>query len=79
MGQSKIEGNNLIIGGIKAKDLAKDYGSPLYVMDEQLLIDNCRDYVKYFKVNSENNRVAFAGKAFLTLEMCRLMIAKDFI
>ena len=42
-------------------------------MDEQLLIDNCRDYVKYFKVNSENNRVAFAGKAFLTLEMCRLI------
>ena len=70
---SKIEGNNLIIGGIKAKDLAKDYGTPLYVMDEQLLIDNCRDYVKYFKVNSENNRVAFAGKAFLTLEMCRLI------
>lgn len=72
-GASKIEGNNLIIGGIKAKDLAKDYGTPLYVMDEQLLIDNCRDYVKYFKVNSENNRVAFAGKAFLTLEMCRLI------
>ena len=72
-GASKIEGNNLIIGGIKAKDLAKDYGTPLYVMDEQLLIDNCRDHVKYFKVNSENNRVAFAGKAFLTLEMCRLI------
>ena len=72
-GASKIEGKNLIIGGIKAKDLAKDYGTPLYVMDEQLLIDNCRDYVKYFKVNSENNRVAFAGKAFLTLEMCRLI------
>ncbi|MBS5886627.1 MAG: diaminopimelate decarboxylase [Clostridium sp.] len=72
-GASKIEENNLIIGGIKAKDLAKDYGTPLYVMDEQLLIDNCRDYVKYFKVNSENNRVAFAGKAFLTLEMCRLI------
>ncbi|WP_291649362.1 diaminopimelate decarboxylase [Clostridium sp.] len=72
-GASKIEENNLIIGGIKARDLAKDYGTPLYVMDEQLLIDNCRDYVKYFKVNSENNRVAFAGKAFLTLEMCRLI------
>lgn len=72
-GASKIEGNDLFIGGIKAKDLAKDYGTPLYVMDEQLLIDNCREYIKCFKGNSENNRVAFAGKAFLTLEMCRLI------
>lgn len=72
-GASKVEENDLIIGGVRARDLAKDYGTPLYVMDEQLLIDNCRDYIKYFKVNSENNRVAFAGKAFLTLEMCRLI------
>ncbi|MCR1952763.1 MULTISPECIES: diaminopimelate decarboxylase [unclassified Clostridium] len=72
-GASKIEENDLVIGGVKARDLVKDYGTPLYVMDEQLLIDNCRDYIKYFKVNSENNRVAFAGKSFLTLEMCRLI------
>ena len=36
-------------------------------MDEQLLRDTCRNYYKSFKCN-EDNRVAFAGKAFLTLE-----------
>lgn len=72
-GASKIEGNDLIIGGIKAQDLAKEYGTPLYVMDEGLLRNKCREYIESFQVKSENNRVAFAGKAFLTLEMCRII------
>lgn len=72
-GASKIEGNDLFIAGIKASDLARDYGTPLYVMDEQLLLDKCRGYINAFKVKEENNRVAFAGKAFLTMEMCRLI------
>lgn len=72
-GASKIEGNDLFIAGIKVSDLARDYGTPLYVMDEQLLLDKCRGYINAFKVKEENNRVAFAGKAFLTMEMCRLI------
>ena len=72
-GASKIEGNDLYIGGQKAKDIANEYGTPLYVMDEQLLIDKCREYIESFKVKSENNRVAFAGKAFLTVGMCKLI------
>ena len=72
-GASKIEENELIIGGVRASKLAKDYGTPLYVMDEELLIKNCRDYINNFEVEKSNNRVAFAGKAFLTLEMCRLI------
>ena len=72
-GASKVKDNTLIIGGIKASELAKAYGTPLYVMDEQLLLDNCRKYIKAFKVEEENNRVAFAGKAFLTIQMCKLI------
>lgn len=72
-GASKIEENDLVIGGIKASNLAKDYGTPLYVMDEELLLDKCRGYIKEFKVKENNNRVAFAGKAFLTIEMCKLI------
>ena len=72
-GASKIENNNLIIGGVSASKLVQNYKTPLYVMDEELLIKNCRDYINAFNVEKENNRVAFAGKAFLTLEMCRLI------
>ncbi|WP_066896064.1 diaminopimelate decarboxylase [Clostridium nigeriense] len=72
-GASKIKENDLIIGGIKASKLVENYGTPLYVMDEQLLMDKCRGYIKAFRVNEDNNRVAFAGKAFLNIEMCRLI------
>ncbi|VYU61050.1 diaminopimelate decarboxylase [Clostridium tertium] len=72
-GASKIEGSDLYIGGIKATSLAEQYGTPLYVMDEQLLLDNCRGYINAFRAKEENNRVAFAGKAFLTVEMCKLI------
>lgn len=72
-GASKIKDNNLVIGGIEASKLAENYGTPLYVMDEQLLIDKCRGYIKAFRVNEDKNRVAFAGKAFLTVEMCKLI------
>jgi diaminopimelate decarboxylase len=72
-GASKIEGNDLFIGEVKASELASKYGTPLYVMDEQLLINKCRGYIKAFNVKEDNNRVAFAGKAFLTIEMCKLI------
>lgn len=71
-GTMEIRGNELFIGGVSTTNLVKKYKSPLYVMDEQLLRDICRNYYKCFKCN-EDNRVAFAGKAFLTLEMCRLI------
>ena len=72
-GTMKIENNQLTIGGTKAVDLIKEYGSPLYVFDETLIREYCRDYRKYFKCNENGNRVAFAGKAFLTIQMCKLL------
>ncbi len=72
-GEMKIKDDDLYIGGVKAKDLVKEYGSPLYVMDEQLIIDTCNKYYNSFKCSENGNRVAYAGKAFLTKAMCRLI------
>ena len=72
-GSMKVEDNQLNIGGIKATELINEYGSPLYVFDEELIRNYCRDYRKYFKCDENNNRVAFAGKAFLTVQMCKLL------
>lgn len=68
-----VENGNLTIGGIKATDLIREFKSPLYVMDEDLIRSNCRDYYSNFKCKENNNRVAFAGKAFLTKAMCNLI------
>ncbi|MGL5379316.1 diaminopimelate decarboxylase [Clostridium sp.] len=72
-GAMENRNGELVIGGIKAETLASDYGTPLYVMDEQLLKDTCRGYITNFRCNEEGNRVAYAGKAFLTVEMCKLI------
>lgn len=70
-GSMNIKNNNLYIGEINTLDLAKKFKTPLYVMDETLIRDNCRRYVTSF--DKEKNKVAYAGKAFLTKAMCNLI------
>jgi diaminopimelate decarboxylase len=72
-GAMEVKENELYIGGISSSNLVEKFGSPLYVMDEELLINTCKDYYKNFKCEENNNRVAYAGKAFLTIEMCKLI------
>ena len=76
-GTMKVEDNQLTIGGNKAVELIKEYGSPLYVFDEDLIREYCRDYRQYFRCKENNNRVAFAGKAFLTVQMCKLLMEEN--
>ncbi len=71
-GTMEIKDNTLYIGEVNTKDLAEKYNTPLYVFDEKLIRDNCREYKKYFKAD-ENNKIAYAGKAFLTKYMCKLI------
>ncbi|SKA73501.1 diaminopimelate decarboxylase [Clostridium sp. USBA 49] len=72
-GTSEIKNNELYIGGISTVELAKKYGTPLYVIDEAFVRRKCQRYFKSFKVKERGNRVAYAGKAFLILAMCQLI------
>lgn len=65
--------NHLEIGGCDAVELAKEFGTPLYVMDENLIRENCRTYLNSIRSLHENTDVIYAGKAFLTIEMCRII------
>lgn len=58
---------HLSIGGCDLLDLAKDYGTPLYVMDEQTIRDNCRKYSIAFHSHHVNTEVIFASKALCTI------------
>lgn len=73
LGSMEIKNNALYIGGISAESLAKEYKTPLYVMDEALIRSQCKRYYKSFKVEDGKNRVAYAGKAFLTMAMCNII------
>ncbi|MDF2882102.1 MAG: diaminopimelate decarboxylase [Clostridiaceae bacterium] len=73
-GSMHIENNNLYIGEINSLDLAKEFGTPLYVFDEEHIRNLCKTYYKEFIRKEKRNRVAYAGKAFLTKAMCQLIM-----
>lgn len=72
-GSMKVEGNELYVGGVKASALSKEYGTPLYVIDEELVRSNCRKYYNAMKCEERGNRVTYAGKAFINMSMCNLV------
>lgn len=72
-GSMKVEGNELYVGGVKASALSKEYGTPLYVIDEKLVRSNCRRYYNAMKCEERGNRVTYAGKAFINISMCNLV------
>lgn len=72
-GSMQITGNELSIGGVHCTELAQKYSTPLYVMDEKLIRQNCREYIDNFRVKEGKNKVAYAGKAFLPTYMCKII------
>lgn len=67
------EKGNLTVGDIDTTDLVKQYGTPLYVMDEGYIRKNCRTYVDALNKYYDGNGLAlYASKAFCTTSMCKL-------
>ncbi|OXM16705.1 diaminopimelate decarboxylase [Paenibacillus herberti] len=72
-GTSKInEQGRLEIGGCDTKDLAEQFGTPLYIVDEALVRQRAREYVEAFKASGFRFQVAYASKAFSTVAMCAI-------
>jgi diaminopimelate decarboxylase len=65
--------HHLVIGGVDATVLAKEYQTPLYVMDESMIKAHCQLFLKSFKHPQVNTEVIYASKAFLTLGMAQLI------
>lgn len=67
------EKNHLEIGGLDTVELAKQYGTPLYVMDEDQIRKNCKIYKdavdKYY---DGNGLVLYASKAFSCTHIYRV-------
>lgn len=73
-GTSKINSSgHLEIGGCDTVDLKQTYGTPLYIMDEALIRQRCREYMDAFRASGLPFQVAYASKAFCVKAMCRLV------
>ncbi len=64
---------HLVIGGCDVADLAADFGTPLYVFDEQTLRATCQAYVKEFRARYPKTQVYYAVKAFSNLALVKLL------
>jgi len=73
---AKIVGGQLEIGGIKAVDLAKEFGTPLFVVDEQTIRSRCRTYVDSFKKYHANTEIAYACKALCVTGILQLIASE---
>ncbi len=77
-GTSKInEKGNLSIGGVDTVELVKEYKTPLYVMDQELIETTIDKMKEAFKSNRFDTQIAYAGKAFLTTGMLKLVDSKE--
>ncbi|WP_314585336.1 diaminopimelate decarboxylase [Paenibacillus terrigena] len=72
-GTSQINSQgHLEIGGCDVTDLKAQFGTPLYIVDEELVRKRCREYIAAFRESGLNFQVAYASKAFCVMAMCRL-------
>lgn len=72
-GTSSInEQGHLTIGGCDTTELANQFGTPLYVVDEALVRQRAREYVEAFKASGLKFQVAYASKAFSVMAMAAI-------
>lgn len=68
------EKGHLTVGGVDAVELVKEFGTPLYVMDERTIRGHCRTFQKSIEDNyGGNGLTVYASKAFNCKEMCRII------
>jgi diaminopimelate decarboxylase len=64
---ARREEGAMTVGGMDVRDLAQEYGTPLYVYDEDDFRSRCREFTSAFS----DGDVYYAGKAFLCTEVAR--------
>jgi len=68
------EKNHLTIGGLDCIDLAKEFGTPAYILDDKTIRENCRAYkaamLKHF---GENATPLYASKALSFVGIYKIM------
>lgn len=74
LGTQRINDKGILeIGGCEATKLAKRFGTPLYVLDEECVRQACRDYRRAFESRYPRVHISFSGKAFMTMAVCRIV------
>lgn len=73
-----IDRHTLMVEGVSTIELAKNYGTPLYIYSETKILEQLEKIRVAFLNKYENTHAAFACKAFCTKYMCRLLDKEGF-
>ncbi|SJZ68951.1 diaminopimelate decarboxylase [Pilibacter termitis] len=65
--------NELTIAGVKATELAREYGTPLYVYDQEKIEEKLLEFKENFTSPRFKTKILYASKAFQTIEMIDLV------
>jgi diaminopimelate decarboxylase len=63
----------LVIGGVDMAELAREQGTALYVMDEEHVRNQMREYVRWTTYHWEDVEVLYAAKAFTSVAMLEIL------
>ncbi|MXX79737.1 MAG: diaminopimelate decarboxylase [Chloroflexi bacterium] len=68
----------LQIGGCDVRELANEYGTPLYIYDEHTIRQTCRDYLHDFQSQMPGARAHYASKAWLSPALVEILVEEGF-
>lgn len=69
----EIRKGKLFFDGCDTTELAKEWGTPVYLLSENKILEKTKEIRKEFLDKYENTRAAYAAKAFLTAGFCKLI------
>jgi len=67
------DAGRLEIGGCDLADMAREFGTPLYVFDEATLRGQAEGFLREFRSRYANSRVVYACKAFINVPLARYL------
>lgn len=70
---AEVKDGHLWIGGLDTVKLAAEVGTAVYVMDEATIRHQLQEYVRWTTYHWKDVDVVFAGKAFMSVAMCKLV------
>jgi D-ornithine/D-lysine decarboxylase len=72
-GRLEVRDGNLYVGGVKADDLARTWGTPVFVFIERILRDNAQSVINAFRGGPCRVRPFYASKANSNLALLQII------
>jgi diaminopimelate decarboxylase len=73
---AQVDGEDLLIGGCSLRAIAKQFGTPAFVVDEGSLRERAREYRTAMTSRHPRSRVCFAVKSFPSVSMIRVLVSE---